>query len=118
MLITNINPNKANLNNFKFINRIYACGKLYKTLGYDLLCISEDLYNKIELLRANKDVHSVDLDEKAMLNDGSLIDVTLILWREKEYNNIIGCAVEINDTETIRKAKELQSKQSLGITIE
>lgn len=118
MLITSINQKKANLNNFKFINRIYACGKLYEILGYDLLCISEDLFNKIELLRANKDVHIIDLDEKAMLNNGSLVDVILILWREKEYNNIIGCAVDVNDTETIKKAKDLQSKQSLGVTIE
>ena len=86
MLITNINPNKANFNDLKFITRIYATGELYKTLNYDCLYATEDLYNKIKSLELNKSINTIDLNDKAMSNDGEFLDVTLILWREKDFN--------------------------------
>lgn len=117
MILTSTNPKRSSLNNLKYLTRIFACGNLYKTLNYDLLYATNELFNLIQESQVDDSVETLDLDTKAMLDNGDMIDISLVLWREKEYGEFIGCAIERDDIDTFKKAKELQSNRSLAVTV-
>lgn len=117
MILSSINPNKSGLKNLKYFSRIFACGRLYNTLNYDLLYGTEELSRLIEESQMDNSIETLDLETKAMLDNGDKIDISLVLWREKEYGELIGCAIEKTDIETFRKAKELQDKRSIAVSI-
>lgn len=117
MILASINPNKSSFKNLKYLTRIFACGNLYEILDYDLLYATNELFSLIQESQVDNSVETLDLDTKAMLNNGYTIDISLVLWKEKEYNEFIGCAIEKDDIDTFKKAKELQSNRSLAVTI-
>lgn len=118
MVLTTINPNKNKFNNLNYLERIFACGELYKVLEYDLLCVNDELFDEIQKAQLDDSIKILDLKTVAMLNNEELVDISLVLWREPSFNKIIGCAILEEDIATYNKAKELQSNHSEAVTIE
>lgn len=113
MIISAIN--KDFQDNSIFLTRIYPVGQLEEKIGYDLLrTTSKELYDKIEGANLLKNSNIV-FNSEALLSNGEISPVKIILWKESRFNGIIGCVALDDDEEGLKKAFQLQESKALAI---
>lgn len=112
MIVSAINTEFQNNN--MLLKRIYPVGALQNKIGYDILkTTSKELYKKIKDVKWIKKSH-IDFNTEALLSNGEIAPVKIILWKESRFNVTIGCVVFESEGEDLKNALELQETQSLA----
>lgn len=96
---------EGNRKNYLYLSKIYAHGLLENMLGYDILMTNSiELYNDIYNYHHEGDqfIRKCKVDD----NKGNIYDVTMFLWKHKQWKTWQGLVCLDNDDDSIKDALE------------